>query len=64
MLTTLLYKRIEIPWFRKEKLESQMSEGIDEFYKVQIDDIMGAAKTLFAYKTWARLWIRISLGSI
>lgn len=63
-LINLMYKEIEIPWFGKEKLESQLSEGVAEFFKLQIDDIFHATNTLYDYKVFARRWVSISVWSI
>jgi hypothetical protein len=57
-------RRFEIPWFGKEKLESQMLKGGDEFFKHQIDDIYHAATTLRKYKNFAEKWVSISVWSI
>jgi len=63
-LRNLMYREIEIPWFGKEKLESQIREGEAEFFKLQMNDIFHAAKTLFEYKVFARRWVLISVWFI
>jgi hypothetical protein len=63
-LKNIMYRDVEIPWFGKEKLENQILEGDNQFFKCQVDDIFHAAGTLFKYKLFARRWISISVWFI
>ena len=59
-----LMKGFKIPWFKREKLEDQISEGEVEFFKHQIEDIYKSHDTLLAYKKWAKRWSRVSVWFI
>ncbi len=57
-------KKIAIPWVERDELESQLSEGINTFFKRQIDDLYYCADTMFGYAKSAKKWIKYSLVSM
>jgi len=63
-LVNFFYSKVEIPWIGRDKLVPQLSEGVNAFFKKQIDDIYHCSDTMFDYVKFARICIRISLVSM